>query len=106
MYIEALSADPTFVEASAALDRLLQSSATPTTPQDRFQLVLALERVGLHEAATEELKEAIKAAPEEPVPVRVQDAVSGTVLGWGGFRRLVEPWVRTVAEVLVCLLPL
>jgi phosphoglycolate phosphatase-like HAD superfamily hydrolase len=100
-YVEALRADPTFAEASAALDRLLQS---PVTPQDRFQLVLALERVGLHEAATEELKEAIKAAPEEPVPAKVKNAVSGTVLGWSDFRRLVEPWVRTIAEVLIGLL--
>lgn len=104
-YVEAVRADPTFDEASAALDRLLQPSVALITSEERYQVVRTLEQAGLHEAATEELKEAIKAAePGEPIPPDMKNLVSSTISPWGQIRRGIEPVVRTLAEIAIALL--
>ena len=106
-YIEAVRADPTFDEASAALDRLLLASDPPLTSEERYQVVRNLERAGLHEAATEELKETIKAAePGEPIPPDMKNLVGGTIWPWGQVRRWIDPVVRTLAEFAILLLSL
>lgn len=110
-YVEALRADPTFDEVSAALDSLLQSPTAPTTFEQRLEVVRALERAGLHEAAVEELKEAVKAHPGESLPPDMRNLVGGTVSPWGEFRGWIDPrrstavdFLRFAAEVLILLL--
>lgn len=104
-YVEAVRADPTFDEASAALDRLLQPPATSTSLEQELEVVRALDAAGLHEAAEEELKEAIKAAkPGETVPSDMKNLVRGTKSPWGQIRYAVEPWARTIAEFLIVVL--
>lgn len=103
-YVEALRADPTFDEASAALDSLLQGSVTLATFEQELEVVRELEGAGLHEAAIEKLQEVVKAYPGEPLPPDMKNLAGNTISPWGELRRWIEPRARTIAEIFIAVL--